>query len=359
MDIETLLSLLRSEKVELLSKSHEIKEKYFRNNVTFSRNLFVPVTHLCRNRCGYCSFVSDDVNSWINPDNYKELLTKAKVARCKEILLTLGEKPEEKYQNARDYLASFGFETTVDYVNSFCDIALEKHLLPHSNLGVLNYEELSDLKETNASMGLMLETVSSRLMEEGQPHYFSPGKRPSLRLDTISSAGKLKIPFTTGILIGIGETWEERIESLQAINDIHKKFNHIQEVIIQNFNPQPKTPMSDYPPPKDEEVLLTLSVARLLLHPSISIQIPPNLNRTRIIDALNSGANDLGGVSPISVDYINPDMGWHDEDNLKLLLEAERFKLRERLPVYPQYEKYLNSRIREIIEEYRANEETL
>jgi len=359
MDNETLLSLLKSNRDEILYKSREIKQKKYGNKVTFSRNFFVPVTHQCRNRCGYCGFVSDDVNSWITPSKYKTLLEKAKGAKCKEVLLTMGEKPEEKHQSARDFLAKYGFERTVDYVSYFCDIALEKHLLPHSNLGVLSLEDLRILKETNASLGLMLESISSRLMEKGKPHHLSPGKEPSLRLDTLSFAGQLKVPFTTGILIGIGETWEERLDSLQAINEIHKKYKVIQEVIIQNFNPQINTPMFDYPSPTEEDVFLALSSARLILHPSISLQIPPNLNRKRIIEALNFGANDLGGISPVSIDYINPNMDWQGEEELQQLLETEGYELCERLPVYPQYEKHLNSRIKKIIEEYRSNEEAL
>ena len=359
MNIESLLSLIASEKDELIFKSREIKEKYYDSKVTFSRNLFIPVTHQCRNKCGYCGFVSDDANTWIEPDKYKTLLEDAKSAKCKEILLTLGEKPEEKHQSAKDFLSSYGFESTIDYIDHFCDVALSKNLLPHSNLGILDYDELKLLKETNASMGLMLETISDRLMEKGQPHYLSPGKKPSLRLETLSAAGQLKIPFTTGILIGIGETWEERIKSLQAIDEIQSKYNVIQEVIIQNFNPQQNTPMSEWTSPDDEDILLTLAVTRLILHHTISLQIPPNLNKNRVVEALDSGANDLGGISPISIDYINPNMDWHAENELKQLLNTERYELWERLPVYPQYEKYLNSRIREIIEVYRTNEETL
>jgi len=312
METEAILSLLNNNKEELNFKAKELKETYYSNRVTFSRNLFVPVTHQCRNRCGYCGFVSDDVSSWIKPDEYQTMLDKAQGSNCKEILITLGEKPEEKYQSARDFLSKHGYESTVQYVHNFCEIALKKKLLPHSNLGILSLEELNLLKDSNASMGLMLETNSERLMEQGKPHHLSPGKNPSLRLEAISSAGILKIPFTTGILIGIGETWEERIDSLHSINQLHLKYNHIQEVIVQNFNPQPNTHMAEWPVPSNEDILLTLSIARLILHHSINIQIPPNLNRTRIVDALDSGANDVGGISPVTIDYINPNMAWHE-----------------------------------------------
>ncbi len=359
MELETILSLLDNNKEELITKAREKKETTYGRNVTFSRNLFVPVTHQCRNRCGYCGFVSDESDSWITPEKYKKLLKEAKEARCKEILLTLGEKPEEKYQTARIFLKKYGFETTVDYVNHFCETALDTNLLPHSNLGVLSFEELALLKETNASMGLMLESSSARLMGENQPHHLSPGKDPSIRLETLSDAGKLKIPFTTGILIGIGEIWEERIQSIHEINKIHIKYGNIQEVIVQNFNPQPNTPMSSWPSPSEEDIFLTLAIARLILPPSISIQIPPNLNRDRIIEALDCGANDVGGMSPITIDYINPNLAWHEEQELQTQLNNSKYYLQERLPVYPSYEKYLNSRVKEIVEEYHRNEETL
>ncbi len=359
METENILSLLQNNKEELFLKAKEKKGQFYNNIVTFSRNVFVPVTRQCRNRCGYCGFVSDDASSWITPDKYQILLKKSKDAKCKEILLTLGEKPEEKYQTAKDFLLSHNFESTVDYVNSFCETALDNFLLPHSNLGILSFEELKLLKETNASMGLMLETSSSRLMEAGGAHHYSPGKDPSVRLETLSNAGKLKIPFTSGILIGIGESWAERIESLQTIEKIYKKYNNIQEVIVQNFNPQPNTPMSDWLSPTDEEILLTLSIARIVLSPTVNIQIPPNLNKDRIVEALDSGANDVGGISPLTIDYINPNMDWHEEKMLYKQLGDYNYELIERLPVYPPYEKYLNTRLREIIEDYHHNEETL
>lgn len=359
METETILSLLTDSKEELYYKAKEKKEDFYGNIVTFSRNVFVPVTHQCRNRCGYCGFVSDDSSSWIIPEKYLMLLEKAKKVSCKEILLTLGEKPEEKYHTARDFLKKQGFESTVNYVNFFCELALENQLLPHSNLGILSFEELNLLKEVNASMGLMLETISMRLMNEGNPHFFSPGKNPFLRLEVLYNAGKLKIPFTTGILIGIGETWEERIESLQEIRKIYLKYGNIQEVIIQNFNPQLNTPMSNYPPTSNEEILLTVSIARVLLPLPVSIQIPPNLNKEIIIQALDSGANDFGGISPITIDFINPNMRWQEEKELDKQLLESNYELKQRLPVYPSYEKYLNQRIREIVEEYYRNEKNL
>ncbi len=359
MDKDYFLSLLREDKEELVIQAYEKKNQIYNQTVTYSRNIFVPVTHQCRNRCGYCGFVSDDPNSWITPEGFSEILTKAKNTKSNEILITLGEKPEEKYESAKKFLTSINLSSTVEYVKYLCNITLEEKLLPHSNLGVLSFEELNILKEYNASLGLMLETSSSRLLNKNQPHFLSPGKNPETRLEVIENAGKLKIPFTTGLLIGIGETWEERIDSLLKLREISKKYRHIQEVIIQNFNPQPNTPMEKHPPPSAEEFLLSISLSRLILPPEVSIQIPPNLNRNRIVTSLKYGANDLGGISPVSIDYINPEMEWHNESQLKTLLKKESYVLQKRLPVYPQYEKYLNSRIREIIEDYYQNEETI
>lgn len=359
MSVEYYLSLLRDDKNELTNKANEIREEIYGNQITFSRNVFVPVTHQCRNRCGYCGFVSDDPQSWILPEGFQEILAKAVKNDCKEVLLTLGEKPEEKYTSAKNFLKQQGFENTVAYVQHLCELTLEKSLLPHSNLGVLTFDELKIMKEVNASLGLMLETHSDRLMKEGEAHEHSPGKNPELRLEVIKNAGKLKIPFTTGILIGIGEIWEERIESLKILSKISEKFNHIQEVIIQNFNPQKNTPMENNNPPTEEEILLSLSLARNILPPNVSLQIPPNLNRNRILQAIDHGANDLGGISPVTIDYINPNMPWYEEEKINKLLSSRELTLEERLPVYPSYEKYLNSRVREIIKEYTKNEEII
>ena len=358
MSVDHYLSLLENNKEELISKSSEIARSNYGNEITFSRNIFVPVTHQCRNRCGYCGFVSDNPESWITIEKYLLILQQAKETKCSEILLTLGEKPEDKYQSARDFLAEQGFSSTFEYIHNFCEVALSQSFLPHSNLGVLSYKELEYLKDCNASLGLMLESSSDRLMSEGEAHQYSPGKNPSLRLEIIENAGKLKIPFTTGILVGIGETFEERIMSLNVLAKLSKKYKHIQEVIVQNFNPQQGTPMQNNPPPSEEEYLLSVSLARCILQPQVSVQIPPNLNKERIIESLKYGANDLGGISPISIDYINPNMKWHKEDDLRLDLEQQGYSLKERLPVYPPYEKYLSNRMRKIIEEYYRNEET-
>lgn len=359
MSLDKYLSLVNNNSEELVHKANEKRVKNYKNKITFSRNIFVPVTRQCRNKCDYCGFVSDDVSSWITPSKYIEFLQKAKKVECSEVLLTLGEKPETKYSDARDFLTRHGYSSTVEYVKNFCEIALKKDLLPHSNLGLLSFEELSLLKDSNASMGLMLETVSKRLMGKGYPHYNSPGKNPEKRLETIENAGKLKIPFTTGILVGIGENIDERIESLLSIAKISKQYSHIQEVIIQNFNPIPSTPMADRLPPSKKDFLDSVALARVILPKSVSIQVPPNLNSERIIDALAHGANDLGGISPVTIDFINPTMDWLKEENLKKILEKNGYIFKKRLPVYPSYKKYLSDRMRTLIEDIYTNEKYL
>lgn len=359
MSFDHYLSLFNNEPKELQSLANEKARNLYGQTITYSRNFFVPITHQCRNRCGYCSFVSDDVNSWITPDSFQSLLKKAKSVKCSEILLTLGEKPEEKYKNAREFLRRYNCNSTVDYVKMFCELILDENLLPHSNPGVITFEELKNLKDSNASLGLMLESSSVRLLDKDEAHYLSPTKNPKLRLEVIENAGKLKIPFTSGLLIGIGETKEERIESLVHLQNINKKYRHIQEIIIQNFNPQKGTPMQDYPPPEEEDVLLTIALSRMIMDSNVNIQAPPNLNRDRIIALLDYGANDLGGISPATIDYINPNMTWQEESNLGKNLESEGFLLKQRLPVYLPYEKYLNKRIRKIIEDKYRNEEII
>ncbi|UJG42989.1 MAG: 7,8-didemethyl-8-hydroxy-5-deazariboflavin synthase subunit CofG [Candidatus Heimdallarchaeum endolithica] len=349
MSIEEYLNFIENEQCDLLVKANEIRFNTYSNQVTFSRNYFVPVTRQCRNNCTYCSFSNSDVSSWVTPSQFQIHLAEAKKNNCFELLLTMGEKPEERYESARQFLKRYDFNSSTEYVAYLCELALEKKILPHSNLGVLDYEELSVLKTVNVSMGLMLESSSSRLLKKGMPHFNSLGKDPVKRLETIENAGKLKIPFTTGILVGIGETWKERIQSLLDIRYLSKKYDHIQEVIVQNFNPQSNTLMKNHPPPSERDFLLTVALARLILPSNVSIQVPPNLNIQRIVKALTYGANDLGGISPVTPDYINPNEPWPNEYELKQHLKQEKFALIQRLPVYTKYIKYLSKELKNII----------
>ena len=314
-------------------------------SITFSKNIFVPLINLCRNECYYCGFrknPSDPEVKLLKISEVKDLLNKAKEFNCKEVLLTFGEKPEEKYPEVLDELKKIGdFNSLHEYHMNICEMILNEGLLPHSNPGLLTFDELKDLKEVNASMGLMLESSSKRLCESGGPHEKSPTKNPEKRLEMIENAGKLKIPFTTGILIGIGETFTERIESLLDIRELHEKYGHIQEIIIQNFHPKMGTRMENRRPLSINEIIKTIYCARLIFKDTLSIQVPPNLNVHHLDILLFSGINDLGGISPITLDEINPEMRWPQIQKLEELCNNYGVKLEERLPVYP---KYINSK---------------
>jgi len=296
--------------------------------ITYSRNVFIPVTDLCRNRCGYCSFRRDPENARVIPRSEAvQLLTRGAEAGCSEALFSFGESPSEVPGFER-IMAGTGKSDLMEYLVELCELALKAGLLPHTNAGVLDEEDLRLLAPYNASMGLMLETTA-----RVKAHNLSPGKSPDLRLEHIAMAGRLKIPFTTGILLGIGESEKDRRESLEAIADLHRAYDHIQEVIIQPLDPKPGTPMADASRPKPEEIRATVKMARDVLPESVAVQVPPNL-----VDPLNpvlAGANDLGGLSPITLDWINPERRWPDLKALSLRLKG--FSLEERLPVYPRY----------------------
>jgi len=257
---------------------------------------------------------------------------------CKEVLLSLGEKPELRYEKAREELKKLGFSTMVGYLKFVCQMILrESTLLPHVNAGTLSEDEISSLKPVAASMGMMLESVSRRLTKRGMPHFACPDKVPVQRIRTMNNMGMLKVPFTTGVLIGIGESWDERIETLKAIEGSHRKYNHIQEVIVQNFVPKPDIKMRNFPEPDQEEMLITIALARLILSPEISIQSPPNLSAYHV-NYLDAGLNDWGGISPVTDDYINPEKTWPRIEELRASTKSKGFELQERLTVYPRFQ---------------------
>lgn len=300
------------------------------NFVTFCRNVFVPVTNVCRNKCGYCTFRRDPEDPEAKLMKIEEIipiLEQGKKSGCTEVLFTFGEYAEELPQY-KQWLEELGYSKTVDYICELCKIAIDIGLLPHTNAGVLNFTELEKLKPLNASMGLMLETTADLLAHEG-----SPGKIPSKRMKTIRYAGDLQIPFTTGLLIGIGETLDDRINSLQAIAELHEEFGHIQEVIMQNFTPKPGTPMENVPGPDEEEMMQAILIAREILPEDIAIQVAPNLIDPYIL--IQCGASDLGGISPTTIDWINPEKEWPSVTELKEMVRE--VELKERLPIYPQY----------------------
>ena len=286
---------------------------------------------MCRNHCGYCGFrrSTDDPQAYIlHPDRAEQILKSGARSGCTEALFAFGERPDEDAAYL-ERLKAIGYDSTLDYLFELCRMAIKTGLLPHCNPGVLSYEELALLKPLNASMGLMLETTAHL-----QAHNDSPGKVPEKRIESIANAGKLKIPFTTGLLVGIGETRADRVESLRTIAGLHRKYGHIQEVIIQNFTPKPGTPMAGHEPPSFEEMLWTVEQAREILPDDVAVQVPPNLISPRVL--IEHGASDLGGISSETIDHINPEHKWPDVEELEQKV-AGCAMLRERLPLYPQY----------------------
>ncbi len=325
----------------LMASAVQLRDQGFRNVITYSRKVFLPITKLCRDVCHYCTFASTprEVSSaYMSLDEVLAAAHAAKQQGCKEALLTLGERPELRYQAARDALAQMGFATTLDYVAHVAgEIFRQTGLLPHVNPGCMDATELAMLRKVSPSMGLMLESVSPRLCEKGMPHYGSPDKQPVRRLETLRLAGEAKVPFTSGILIGIGETRRERIESLLALRELHERYGHIQEIIVQNFRAKPDTLMADAPEPSLDDLLWTLAVTRLIFGAQMSIQVPPNLNPGVLPQLIAAGINDWGGVSPVTPDFVNPEAPWPHLDQLARETASTGKFLQERLTIYPQY----------------------
>ena len=310
-------------------------------DVTFSPKVFIPLTRMCRDFCGYCTFRQAPAETdrlYMSPDEVMAVATEGERLGCTEALFTLGERPEQRYPEAREWLTQHGFRTTLEYLGYVSRLVLEgTSLLPHANPGTMSRREMEELRNVNASMGLMVENVSPRLSEAGGPHEHAPSKRPSVRVKTLEIAGELKIAFTTGILIGIGETLEERIESLLVIRDLHRRYGHVQEVIVQNFRAKPNTPMEGHLDPSTADLLWTVAVSRLILGPDVNIQVPPNLSYDEYPIYLMAGINDWGGISPLTIDYVNPEAPWPQIRDLRTRTEELGFRLRPRLPVYPEY----------------------
>jgi FO synthase len=308
---------------------------------SYSRKVFIPLTNLCRNTCGYCTFRKDPSQEECNSMTPNEVLTVAETGRryhCTEALLTLGEKPEQRFPHYQKFLQKLGFTTTLEYLRDVSELIIKKTgLLPHANPGTMTKKEMSSLREVNASMGLMLENVSERLCTEGGPHAHSPSKHPKLRIATIKNAGELKIAFTTGLLIGIGETVEEIVESLYAIKKLNGEYGHIQEVIIQNFKAKPDTPMKESIEPSHRFMQNVVAVARLILGQKMNLQVPPNLSSKTYANFLACGINDWGGISPVTQDYVNPEAPWPKVLKLGSACERRGFTLRARLPIYPEF----------------------
>jgi FO synthase len=327
----------------LLARASAGRDAGWGNVVTYSPKVFIPLTKLCRDVCHYCTFARPPLEgrkAYLTLDEVLEIARAGVAAGCREALFTLGDKPELRYRVAREELERLGYATTVEYLTAAAKVVLEDTgLLPHINPGILSGAELDALREVAPSMGIMLETTSPRLCDPGQAHHGSPDKVPAVRLAMLEEAGRRKIPFTTGLLIGIGETWEERADTLVAIAESHGGWGHVQEVIVQNFRAKAGTPMAEHPELPDDEVVATLALARLILGPSMSVQCPPNLasSEETLRGYLGAGINDWGGVSPVTIDHVNPEAPWPEIERLQAVTESAGFLLVPRLTVYPQY----------------------
>jgi FO synthase len=324
----------------LLSAAVAARQNFKPGIVTHSRKVFIPLTNLCRDYCGYCTFRRDPGQPGAHTMTPNQVLDVARAGEkmgCSEALFSLGDKPELVFHEMRETLRYLGYKSTLHYLEAMCELVLrETTLLPHPNPGLLSAEWIARLAKVSPSMGLMLETTNASLLAVGAAHDNAPDKVPGKRLHTIEEAGKQNVPFTTGLLIGIGETVEDRVDTLLAIRDLNRRYGHIQEVIIQNFRAKPETPMHDSPEPTQGEMMRTIAVARLLM-PEVNIQAPPNLSAPYYDDFLDAGINDWGGVSPLTPDFINPEKPWPHLEHLNSRTEAKGYRLRQRLPVYPEF----------------------
>jgi len=325
---------------ELLSAAHAAKERFKPGVITYSRKVFIPLTNLCRDYCGYCTFRRDPGNPGAHTMTPEEVLAVARAGEklgCTEALFSLGDKPELLFPEMRETLRQLGYKSTLHYLEAMCKLVLrETSLLPHPNPGLLSSEWIARLAAVSPSMGLMLETTNTAVLAPGAAHDNAPDKVPAKRLRTIEDAGKQKVPFTTGLLVGIGESLEDRVDTLLAIRDLHERYGHIQEVIVQNFRVKPAIPMAHWPEPTRGDMLRAVAVARLLL-PNVNIQAPPNLSAPYYEELVDAGINDWGGISPVTPDYINPEKPWPHLEQLRLRTEAKGCELRQRLPVYPEF----------------------
>ncbi len=321
---------------ELVAAAGERRDHGWGRRITYSPKVFLPLTNLCRDVCDYCAFRRSpkDLGALtMSPDQVTASLARARQLGCTEALFCLGDRPESVFPSYQTLLASWGFASTVEYLVWACGAALAAGLLPHTNAGILTEHEMAALRPVNASLGLMLETTSARLCQRGQPHHRAPDKRPAVRLAMIEEAGALHIPFTSGLLIGIGETEAERLDALLAIRALHQRHGHIQEVIVQRFRAHAATPMADAPEPGEDEHARAIALARLVLDEDITVQAPPNLSAD-LAPLLAAGINDLGGISPLTPDYINLAYAWPHLEQLAASCAAAGFTLAPRLPIH-------------------------
>ncbi|HYC54422.1 MAG TPA: 7,8-didemethyl-8-hydroxy-5-deazariboflavin synthase CofG [Candidatus Binatia bacterium] len=339
-DAYALLQIPPEDLASLCEIAGAMRDAFHGRTLTYSPKVFLPVTNLCRDRCTYCTFRRDpgDAGEWtMSPQEIADWSLRGKRLGCIEALMCLGDKPEIAFRGFKTFLAEHGAGSTAEYVALACRISLAKGLLPHTNAGLLSKSEMAMLRPLNVSMGLMLENVSPRLRDKGMPHHHAPDKEPVRRLKMIAEAGELQIAFTSGILVGIGENEAERVASLLALRRLHERHGHIQEIIVQNFRAKDMTKMAGAPEMSDAEMVRTVAIARLVLGPRMNLQAPPNLSPGNLHHLIRAGINDWGGISPLTIDYVNPEAAWPAVARLAAVCRDEGYDLAPRLPVYDEY----------------------
>ena len=349
---EEILDLVNNAPKETIFKSaSELRDRKKGKTVSFSKKAFFNIINLCRDTCSYCTYKAEPNDSKVSlmtKNTVRDLARLAKKYNCTEALFVTGERPEQKYNDVKEWLKEQGFSSTPEYLIHCSEIALQEGIFPHTNAGNLTKSEMRELQKTNVSMGLMLENSSSRLRNKGMPHEDAPSKEPSARLNILKNAGELKIPMTTGILVGIGETIEEDIQSILDIKEIHERYGNIQEIILQNFHPKPKTKMSENNSPEEDYFMMVVALCRLII-PDANIQIPPNLSPNSYHEFLSVGINDWGGISPITTDFVNPEFSWPNINKVEEQCLEKGFSMKARFPVYPEYMKLINNELQQKI----------
>lgn len=339
-DAYALLQIPACDVTSLCEIAGALRDDVHGRTLTYSPKVFLPVTNLCRDRCTYCTFRRDpgDAGEWtMTPEEIGKWSRHGRELGCIEALMCLGDKPEIAFRGFKDFLDRYEVGSTAEYVALACKVSLAEGLLPHTNAGLLSRAEMEMLRPLNVSMGLMLENVSPRLRDRGMPHHHAPDKDPVRRVRMIREAGQLAIPFTSGILVGIGENEAERIASLLALRRMHAEFGHIQEVIVQNFRAKESTAMADAPDMSEEEMVRTVALSRIILGGQMNIQAPPNLSPDNLHHLIRAGINDWGGISPLTKDYVNPEAEWPAVTSLAAVCREQGFALEPRLPVYDEY----------------------
>tara|TARA_B100000029_G_scaffold326247_1_gene318709 strand:- start:184 stop:1347 length:1164 start_codon:yes stop_codon:yes gene_type:complete len=349
---EDILQLVKMAPREtIFDTAADLRDKTKGRRISFSKKAFFNIINLCRDTCSYCTYKAepnDEKLSMMNIQTVKELARLAKKYNCTEALFVTGERPEHRYSEAKKWLKNEGFSSTPEYLIHCSEIVLNEGIFPHTNAGNLTKSEMKELQKSNVSMGVMLENSSTRLRQTGMPHENAPSKEPKVRINVLKNAGELKIPMTTGILVGIGEKIEECIQSILDIKQIHEKYGNVQEIILQNFHPKPHTLMYNHSTAEEDYFKLVVALCRILI-PDVNIQIPPNLSPNNYHEFLSTGINDWGGISPITLDYVNPEFSWPNIQNIKKRCNDLGFSFKARFPVYPEFIPLVNNKLKQRI----------